>query len=186
METRRRWRLGLAGLLFAAPWIVLAWYSLQAAFPANPLTLPAQHRLLPCARPILPEGWSFFTRDPREADILIFRLSDGGGWQSVRSGPYAQWRHAFGWSRRPRTQGLELGIILATLTRADWHSCRTTEACLAETLHAEAIVVSNPSPVPSLCGKLALIKASPVPWAWARNLGRFHQPEAVAFVVSGC
>lgn len=184
-SARRYRRLGAAAVLFALPWMALALYALQAALPANPLALPAQHAVVLPVRQLLPEGWSFFTRDPREADVLIFHEDAAGGWRPAHLGSYAQAKYAFGWSRRPRAQGVELGLILARLTDADWRRCGKLDDCLAPSPAAEISLV-NRSPVPTLCGHLALVSAKPVPWAWAHRLGQDHRPEAVVFVSSQC
>ena len=184
---RVRWRkLGAGAIVLAAPWVVLLCYSLQAALPSNPVKLPAQHRLLLFARQVLPEGWSFFTRDPREKDVLLFTRSPERRWGSAHVGPYARPRWVFGWSRRPRAQGLELGLLLASVTKDDWRPCDAIDACLGSAEGSPSVVVENISPVPTLCGDLALVSAEPVPWAWARNLGRFHQPQSVVFVHAEC
>lgn len=183
--SRHRRRLGAAVVLFAMPWVGLVLYSLQAALPTNPLVLPGQRTLGRYARQLLPEGWAFFTRDPKGADILIFRRGAGGQWEPAQIGSYAQPRFAFGWSRRPRAQGLELALIVANTTEEDWQPCTTITDCLAAS-PAAAISIPNRSPVPTLCGQMALISAKPVPWAWARHVGDHHRPESVVFLSVRC
>lgn len=182
----RHWRrLGVGVVLFALPWLILVLYGLQAALPTNPLALPAQRELVKVARQLMPEGWSFFTRNPQEADILIFKRRIRGGWKPEQIRRYAHLKHAFGWSRRPRAQGLELGFITTSLKGEDWQPCKA----LADCLHASSptvITIPNPSPIPTLCGNLAMVSASPVPWAWARTMGQFHHPERVVFLSIQC
>jgi sporulation delaying protein A len=184
-QQARCWRsLGAWALAFASPWIALVLYSLQAALPSNPLNLPAQRPLLGYGRQLLPEGWAFFTRDPREADVLLFRRA-GDGWERAEVGSYAQAKFAFGWSRRPRAQGLELALLLASTTKEDWRPCTAISDCLAAS-RAEPISIPDRSPVPTLCGQVALVKANPVPWAWARHVGADHRAESVVFLSVQC
>jgi hypothetical protein len=45
----------------------------------------------------------------------VLALDGSGRWRSASLTPYAQVKYAFGLNRRPRAQGVELGLLLGRL-----------------------------------------------------------------------
>ncbi|MFH9075588.1 SdpA family antimicrobial peptide system protein [Streptomyces alboflavus] len=178
----RRW---LAALTTA--WGVVILYVAQAALPENVLTLPWQE---PTTRPVAstaPQGWAFFTKSPRDAELTPYRL-DGGKWGSVRLTPHSKPSNAFGLDRASRSQGIEAALLVSVAgKKVRWRNCtkeRTAEDCLASTPNSGK--VTNPSPAPSLCGTAALVQMKPTPWAWRDLLKETHTPEKAAVWEVSC
>jgi len=156
--------LGTFAVGLAAFWAVLALYVVHAALPYNPLQLPYAHALR--TQVWAPEGWAFFTRDPREPRPYLYRL-EGREWASASLGPHARPSNAFGMNRRARAQGVELGLLLENVSVRSWEKCETEPmGCLGRA--PAAARVANGSPRPSLCGTIGVVRQPPVPWAWAR------------------
>ena len=99
-------RLGLVSAGLILGWLVVAIYVLDASLPFNPIRLPFEQALQ--LRRIVPEGWAFFTRDPREPQPLPFSRGPDRRWRSASLGPNGRWVHAMGFDRTPRAQGTEL------------------------------------------------------------------------------
>lgn len=174
----------LALLIFAVStcWVIIALYALDSALPANTLRLPLQKQLQ-LAR-IIPQGWGFFTRNPREPIVLVYRKSDGE-WQPAWLGPQGRARYLFGFNRRPRAQGVELGLLFEDIPRDGWRSCRGSPAeCLAEVQPLGAI--ENTSPRGSLCGLIGFVRREPVPWAWSRSSRPIVMPAEVLAMEVRC
>src|SRR5215470_17697398 len=72
---RRLALLALATFTFLA---TVAVYAVHGTMPANALKLPGEskERLIL----FLPEAWKFFTRDPREERLSVFRREPSGAW----------------------------------------------------------------------------------------------------------
>jgi antimicrobial peptide system SdpA family protein len=117
---------------------------------------------------LIPQGWAFFTRDPREQDILSFFV-EGEQFTSV-------WPvdvRGFAWSgvdRRSRAYSRQLGHLISQVPIAAWRPCITPDRCEAS-LPGEAVPVTNPYCVPLVCGDVVLLRVQPVPWAWYSQLG---------------
>lgn len=154
--------LALLGTLVLICWGIVIGYVLHASMPYNPIDLPYQEDI--SIHVLLPERWAFFTRDPRESVDRYYKKSNGS-WENARLGRQASVGNAFGLSRLVRAQGVEAGRLITQIAATAWKDCeKDAETCLnradvSATLH-------NPSPTPTLCGTVGVIRREPVPWAW--------------------
>src|SRR5215218_8664142 len=105
--------LGALTVMVWLSWACVAAYAVHTVFPFNPLHLPGAKTI--SARTWIPEGWGFFTRDPREERLLLFRRTEGGAWVSASLGPAARRANFFGMNRYFRAQGIEVGLLLASV-----------------------------------------------------------------------
>lgn len=157
---------------------------MHAALPSNPVTNPITDDHL-TVRSVLPQGWAFFTRSPREERILPFLRSDDGSWYQTHVPTHAEPRHVFGLDRTSRAKGVEVGLLLGEISTDQWHDCEGPVAgCIDQ---AEVVAeIRNHSPEPSVCGEAALVRRQPLPWAWSRNDTPENMPATVARVVVRC
>jgi antimicrobial peptide system SdpA family protein len=173
---------GLA-LVLLAFWGGLFLYVVHSAMPYNPVALPFEQYF--ATRTWAPEGWGFFTRDPREERVSFFVRDARGNWTSASLAPHARARNVFGLNRKSRAQGIEAGMLLTTIPESDWTTCRqSAEACLA----AAPVVatMTNTSPQPTLCGEVGLLLRKPLPWAWTRSKSRLTMPARIARIHTSC
>src|SRR4051812_32531054 len=127
----QNWRTPIVGAWVLFLGVVLSMpvlYSLHSALPPNAITLPfeSQTQVLRWA----PQGWGFFTRNPREPQIVPFLRN--GHWRSANLGPHAQFKYALGLNRRSRAQGVEMGLLLGKLGIAEWTPCEAELATCLE------------------------------------------------------
>lgn len=170
-------------VFLGAAWIVFAAYVIHTRLPANPIYLPLEPALRPVLLTVVPEGWSFFTRDSRLPRVLVYRRTANGHWESASTGAYSEPRNAFGFSRQARAQGAELGMIAGHLPKDAWMDCPgDLQACLSA--GAATSTISNASGAPTLCGVVAVIRQVPVPWAWSRS--EVDEPSQYALVRVRC
>ena len=157
----------------AAVWALVVLYVTQTQLPDNVVKLPGQHTVADPARTFTPQGWAFFTKSPRETELDPYRLVDGG-WESLRLGRHSE----YGFDRASRSQGLETGILYAEIQNIEPFDCTrlSQDACLGGA--PVAVTVVNPSPEPTLCGRVALANQLPVPFAWLHLDGTTHTLES--------
>ncbi len=79
-------QLGVVVIALAMAWSVLILYAVHVELPVNALDLPFESSLKPPLQALVPQGWGFFTRDPREPRLLPFRR-EAGVWQAASEGP---------------------------------------------------------------------------------------------------
>jgi antimicrobial peptide system SdpA family protein len=177
-------RLGGVALALITSALVLSMYVVHSQMPDNAVTLPYEASIRQPVRHLLPQGWAFFTRDPREADLLPFTRDENGQWQAALLGPHSEFRNVLGFARASRAQGVEMGNLAGGLVENDWQDCRGP---VAPCLEAAAVVtVENSAPAPSLCGDVGFVSRPPVPWAWSHSQQNLTMPGTVARLEVSC
>jgi len=162
-------------LAIVGGWATILLSIVAASLPYNPLTLdlPAERGI----RMLMPEGWGFFTRDPREPDITTY-VKSKGSWYRSPNMPIANAANLFGINRFPRAQSVELGMLLHDVPAEWWRPCRSNiDACLQS---IPAKPVTNTSPFPVFRDTIGLVRQEPIPWAWAAHRNSITMP---AFIV---
>ena len=150
---------------------------LQNQLPDNPLQAFKSDTILK----IFPQGWTFFSKSPRDQVTLI--LNQEG--QSAVSWPNNSISNLFGISRDGRSQGIEMGLLSTQIPESNWLECKgDTTTCLSKNL--ETSHVDNPTPNPTLCGTYYMVNRQPVPWAWADLISKSEMPSKIAKVESTC
>jgi antimicrobial peptide system SdpA family protein len=176
----------LGGLAFALIGfvLVLCVYAVHAQLPPNAVRLPYEQSIRPHAQRFLPEGWAFFTRSPRESDLVSYTRDGSGAWRLALLAPHSEFRNVLGFARASRAQGVEMGTLTGILRKDDWRECRSPVAeCLER---APALAATNVSPVPSLCGDVGLVRRPPVPWAWSGSGREITMPGTVVRLEVAC
>ncbi len=181
-EQRSLQSLGIFFLLLACIWIGIGAYAIHAALPFNTITLPFERWAH--IRFFTPEGWGFFTRDPREERLLLFAKHDGR-WSSASVGPNGNASNLFGLNRAPRSQGLEASILISKTGPKDIVDCHDKpETCL---LHDSTVIsLDNLYPHPTLCGSIGMVMQKPIPWAWSRAKQLIIMPSRVLRINVRC
>ena len=115
---------------------------------------------------IAPQGWAFFTRDPREPVDRVYTRS-GPEWVQVTYTNSSR-RNWLGLKRDARALNVELASLLSEVDPALWRNCPgRLETCLRER-DVPAVAVVNRSRIRALCGEILVERRPPAPWAWSR------------------
>lgn len=176
-------RIGLTVAVTGVLAAITATYVVHNALPAAATALPYEQELHRGLLQVAPEGWAFFTRNPREPDTVPYRLGEGGTWQPALLAPHAQPRNAFGLNRRSRAQDVEIGQVEHDVPAAAWHDCDSRTTCST----AEVVApLRNTAPHPTLCGRITLVTQRPVPWAWSAGEGATALPIRAASLDLRC
>lgn len=170
-------RLGAVLAAIIAVWALVGAYAVHTNMPTNAIKLPLQTGLKRDVQRILPQAWAFFTKSPRDDAYVPYLPSGGGAWASAEVWPHAEPRNAFGFNRRSRAQGVEVGLLQGDLTEAAWKDCTGHPTGCFEAL--EPVPARNRSPEPTLCGTVGIAREVEVPWAWARRGSATVMPSKV-------
>ena len=165
MRTRSHERLGTLACLLVAGWTVFAVYSVHAGMPETAIQLPFEDRNF--IRTFTPQGWAFFTRDPREERFSVYG-NDDDAWRPLLAMPLASAENMFGLSRVGRANAVEYGMLYADIPAETWTECRGSHAACLDQLQTSA-TLDNAAPVPAICGDVGVVVQPPVPWVWSRN-----------------
>ncbi|MGF2621040.1 SdpA family antimicrobial peptide system protein [Bacillus cereus] len=144
-------------------WLLFIFLTIVTSLPKNPLSLNAKNEAL--VQQLYPQGWGFYSKDPRAESLNMYSLEDN---RTEIVWPNNNMKNIFGLKRYGRAQGIELGTLMAKIpTSMEWSQCnKDAKSCLS-TMKKE-ITIKNPTPEPTLCGKLGIAKEKLVPWAWSK------------------
>ncbi|HMO38475.1 MAG TPA: SdpA family antimicrobial peptide system protein [Saprospiraceae bacterium] len=128
----------------------------------------------------MPQGWAFFTRNPREAQVQLYQQDDKGDWRKVQHF-HAHYSNAFGLSRRTTTLITELQYFKTNdLQDEDFINCESNyQRGIVGCVPDSTIVLQNKFDKPILCGEYILTFQEPVPWAWSRSMHKISMPSKV-------
>ncbi|WP_226360941.1 SdpA family antimicrobial peptide system protein [Pseudonocardia sp. ICBG1142] len=166
--------------------LLLALVNAAATLPASPLFSQAAINVLEPVRSLLPQGWGFFTKNPREPALSIY-AQRSGSWRVISEGSNASPKRAYGLDRTARTEQYEIEDLLKQSEKMPWTGCSVGDdlgSCLTNSDKKHHQPVSLASEHPRFCGNIALVTTDPVPWAWANHL--FTQPSHYKLLTSSC
>jgi len=175
-------RLGIFVLALVAFWTVATAYSVHPLLPANPIHLPLEENNFLIR--LLPQGWAFFTRDPKSLDSHAFVRSPDAFWTPV-PGPPRWWPYTPTFSRRWKIPAVEIGLILDGLYDPQWQPCQDRPT---DCLDSAPVVtpVENIRSRPVLCGEVGIVRQPPVPWAWSQTSDETIMPSDVLRLQVSC
>lgn len=75
-------------IIASVAWSLIVLYAVQEQVPKNVITLPAQTKLKYTVANIAPQGWAFFTKSPRDPEIMPYKKTSDG-WQTLAMTPHA-------------------------------------------------------------------------------------------------
>lgn len=130
----------------------------------------------------LPEGWGYFTRNPREPVLQLYGLD--AKHEPVLT-PNFSTRSLFGLRRDGRRVGGEVDIVLSQVPANAW-STRRGGLNFESYLPDSTVVIQNTVARPTLCGDYLIQLQDRMPWAWARSRDSLIMPSKVARVRVEC
>lgn len=154
--------IGLVAVLAAC--LFFFWIAYSPPNPLSPQWTPDEQLNF---KTVFPEGWAFFTRDPRQEAFSLYSRTADGDWSNGLLGPASQASQLFGWSRISRAQGLDVGEISYQLSERNYKTCVSAnpQACLAKL--PAVVQIRNDASHPLICGHTVLLWRQPVPWSWS-------------------
>lgn len=129
---------------------------------------------------VLPQGWEFFTLDPRMEYFLVYKkVNNELVCLDLRNTASASF---FGMSKLSRVYNIELEVLLARLDSGHYVSCRTRKEMehIYDTL--KAVSIRNRTNVRYFKGEYLIRKTKPVPWAWSNAKKEIFMPSKVVKV----
>lgn len=176
-------RLGRLVTVMAAVATVLVLYVVQAALPAAAFALPGVSRSK--VKSLMPEGWSFFTANPRATPTIPYGLGRDGQWHSLGAGVMSEPDDLFGLNRTQRAQGTEIALVLDGVPSTSWSSCSISpQTCLSE-LRLQG-TLRNSAVHKTLCGDVGFVRQEVLPWAWRSGSKSTTMPSQVLRVAVTC
>lgn len=117
---------------------------------------------------VFPQGWAFFTRNPKEEVLQLYQL-DQGKLLLVNNSTSLSFKDFFGFKRRTRKVSAELAEIIKKVPVKSWKEYRGRE--VSEVLKSLMLsdTVPNVFEEKLLTGEYIVYRSKRVPWAWSKS-----------------
>lgn len=127
---------------------------------------------------IVPQGWAFFTRNPREAQVLLYEIKDNKP-QKINH-LHSSGCNLMGLNRRSSVYISEIQLVRAELSDSlfsdtEWNYQNSSLGYIPEKQYIVRNKVSNPL----LCGEYLLVLQQPIPWAWSSKIKTMKMPAKI-------
>ncbi len=133
---------------------------------------------------LMPQGWAFFTRSPREPQLYLYQSVEGKMTKvSYSNTGLESW---FGFNRKVRFKGVEMGHLFEKVQQYEWLACEGDLNDCPELQTLPAHPVENIAQLHTLCGEYYLVHRSIVPWAWFRSGDDVHMPSKIIKISVSC
>lgn len=143
-----------------------------SALPLNPLSLKYVNKINIFS--IVPEGWGFFTKNPREPQYYLYKKTAPDKFELITVSSSDKTNY-FGLKRTSRVINSELFEILRQINDSLWQKNGGSEASID--LHCDNnISVQNLSKSPNLKGLYTVISQERIPWAWSSSYKSIVMP----------
>jgi antimicrobial peptide system SdpA family protein len=120
-----------------------------------------------------PQGWGFFTKDPKEALLDIYQL-ENNSLNKIELKNFSSANY-WGLSRKSRIEGYEVSMILSTVGKTKWKDTVGLASSDKPYLPDSAITVKTNQPFKYFDnGEYLFLLRKPIPYEWAgRNQEKF-------------
>ena len=126
---------------------------------------------------ILPQGWEFFTLNPRSEYIVVYKVEKGRlimeDFKSSAPNSY------FGISKINRIRNIELEYLISTIDNNQYTTCNKIDSLVILKNILPIYKMTNNTNVKTLLGEFLIRKTTPIPWAWHRNNKNLFMPSKV-------
>lgn len=181
MNSTKKNKLASWFYIFFISFFILFLISIISALPQNPLSLKKKNDVI--ISQILPQGWGFFSKSPREEYLSVY----GANSELSPNWPNMKMSNLFGINRFGRAQGTEIGLFFGELQEEDFKKCsKTINECIEEMKEIKPVEIINYTPKKTLCGEQYITLHEPMPWAWSSSEKRNYKSSKLAKVELKC
>ncbi|MFK7846785.1 MAG: SdpA family antimicrobial peptide system protein [Rhodothermales bacterium] len=181
-KERKYSKLIFACVILCVFWGALVLRTLVVSIGDNPIRHSMKQKMVFTS--ILPEGWAFFTRDPRQPSLYGYK-NVNGSWV-IHENQNSRLSNLLGVQRKSRTLGLELDVIVSQRGDSSWVECEDEINICYQHDSLNPIPVNNTTVVKTLCGEFIVQERKPVPWAWSSNYKNIHLPSKYLYFDIAC
>ena len=114
---------------------------------------------------ITPQGWGFFTKDPREEQLIVCKLKNDTPRRFTKT--HSSSSSFFGLSRKNRFTAMEAANLAAQINDTLWNTMEGRKFILEKNAPTDT-VINRIKPI-TIEGDFFFVKQERIPWAWAGN-----------------
>lgn len=126
---------------------------------------------------VFPQGWGFFTKDPQDFELSIYRIKNNK-LEPIKMSNQSL-KNYFGFSRSARIIGYEMSTVVKELTTNNW--IKNANGNIYSHLNDSTINIKSTHLFKYLTTGEYLIKLyKPIPYAWAQQNQENYNPFSIA------
>lgn len=175
-------RLTIVLILLIFGWGTIIFFSVLASMPYNPISLSYDIKIN--VQTVLPEGWGFFSKPPREPRIVLFK-KDGAHFRAYNT-KVSDYRNLFGIKRNSRAISTEMARIAKGVPKEHWQNCDVLFSDCIKNGMMSPLKIKNTYSAPLLCGIFCIVSQEPVPWAWSKHRQEVVMPSKFILIDIEC
>lgn len=123
---------------------------------------------------LTPQGWGFFTRNPREENIILYKLDNGENIKQVTNKNFTPSNY-FGLSRRQRYEAIQISMLLSDIKeekflRCDQANFQDCNLCKVK-INRDGLIHTG-----YFTGTYFIKKEKTIPWAWSKSKENLINP----------
>ncbi len=164
----------------------IIFYIVVTSIPENPIRLRYSFFNNKEMRFLVPQGWSFFTKDPREEEIYIYELNNSDN-KKIRLNNI-QFNQLLGVKRENRIRYTKTSNIIQNIDPSlflDFNG--NAQKFVNQNNNKERInEISINVKKPSLCGKYLIEIKEPIPWSWLSIKENIKMPSKLIIIEFKC
>lgn len=150
------------------------------SIPYNPLA--QKNEFVEKIMPLFPEGWAFFTKNPREEVIYFYSVGRDNSLNLVEEGRRnADLKNWFGLKRDVRYLSYERGLVISTIKDQEWYDCKQLDQLLIDSMRSITVEFASKM-VFIQPGKYIIQYKEPIPFAWRNSADIIEMPSKVVLV----
>lgn len=148
------------------------------------------YNVIPISKPfnkvafaISPQGWGFFTRNPRESVIDLYAMRENKYHKVIKAN--ASLQYFWGFNRGMRFSSAQMGYFVSQIPKDKWTADDSYNLdSLIQTLTPHEVINDFSQPVH--CGKYILTQTERVPWAWSKHRENIKMPRSIVVIDVKC
>jgi len=163
-----KYKFFITAIFLAVIWLGLIFFLTTSHFKFSPLKISrifTREQVL-----LVPQGWGFFTRNPREDLYVVYKKNTQNDYEKFIDVNFT-FANSLGLSRQNRIQynevlySIDINDSLWLKTRLEYNEVKLDTIFKLE----------NAFQNPSICGEYLIKKEEPLPWAWRKSINKIKQ-----------
>lgn len=116
---------------------------------------------------LTPQGWGFFTRNPREENIVMYKLDKKDSIIQITDKNFSI-NNYFGLSRKQRYEAIQMSALLSDIKEDEFVRCNESSL---ENCDLHKVILSNNEKNKKnyFKGTYFIKKEKTIPWAWSKS-----------------
>lgn len=126
---------------------------------------------------LTPQGWGFFTRNPREENIIMYKFDEKDSVVKITDKNFS-FNNYFGLSRKQRYEAIQMSALLSDIKEEEFVKCNEISV---QNCDINKVIISNNTKNKNnyFKGTYFLKKEKAIPWAWSKSKEKLKNPYKV-------